>query len=45
MFSHFLKEDLFFPDLNIKSKEEILEFLTNKMIKLGYINRNIKILF
>lgn len=36
------KEELFFAGLNIKTKSEVLDFLTNKMMELNYISDEVK---
>ncbi|WP_183030231.1 PTS sugar transporter subunit IIA [Clostridium sp. 1xD42-85] len=39
---HLMKKNLFFNDVDIDNKEELLHYLTNKMIDAGYITHNIK---
>lgn len=38
----FFKKELFFPDMSAYSKFEVLEKLTNKMIRGGYIDEKVK---
>lgn len=39
---NFLKEDLFFTNLDFKNKTDVIKFLTNKMTFEGYINSDIQ---
>lgn len=41
-FEHIFEEDLFFKNINLNSKEEIIEYISEKMIQKGYINNEIK---
>ena len=38
----FFHRDLFFPHMKAKSKEDVLEQITGKMLELGYIDETIK---
>lgn len=42
MFSQFLNKDLYYPHFKSVSKKEALEVLTDRMVKKGYINNEIK---
>ncbi|API93006.1 BglG family transcription antiterminator [Virgibacillus sp. 19R1-5] len=39
---HLMKKNLFFNDVNMNNKKELLHYLTNKMIDAGYITHKIK---
>lgn len=41
-YSAIFKEDLFFDGLNVKTKYDVLDILTNEMIEKGYITDDVK---